>query len=149
MRFAVAVILLCGAAAPSDAGASSLIVLEPAKDAVGPSTVALGALSSATSAGAGRSILVVGEPGPAVSAVPPVSDEKLSSIGAPAEKRGGPAAAPMVIRGGIIGDAFVRNTSPSAAEPPQPSTVEAPTPGRIEAEEPVVGPSADSELDLQ
>lgn len=142
-RFPVAIFLL--GAAVADAEASSLMVLGPAKDAVGPSMVVLDAPSPATSDGAAaRSIVAVGQ------SEPPVSDEKLSSISAePAVPHRGPATAPMVIRGGIVGDAFVRSAPPPVTEPRQVATGAAPTPSHAETNTPLVGPSAESELNLQ
>lgn len=59
---------------------------------------------------------------------PPVSYEKLASIGAEAEKKSSrrPELMPMVIRGGLIGDAFAR---PASAAPAAPAKIEAKAPG--------------------
>ncbi len=58
---------------------------------------------------------------------PPVSYERLASIGPAAEKktRRRPELMPMVIRGGLIGDAFAR---PAAATPAAPVKIEAKAP---------------------
>lgn len=149
MRFPLTIVLLVLAAASGDAGASSLIVLEQMKSPVGPSIVALRARpSSVSSEGTGsaawRSIIAFGE------AVPAVSHEKLSSIGTnPAAPRKGPFVTPMVIRGGIVGDAFLRSAPVPVAEPRQAAAGQEPASSRTEAEAPPVGPSADSELNLQ
>lgn len=59
---------------------------------------------------------------------PPVSYEQLASIGPEAAKKTSrrPAQMPMVIRGGLIGDAFAR---PAVAAPAEPVQVEAKAPG--------------------
>ncbi len=58
---------------------------------------------------------------------PPVSYERLASIGPAAEKktRRRPELMPMVIRGGLIGDAFAR---PATATPAAPVKIEAKAP---------------------
>ena len=54
-----------------------------------------------------------------------------------------------LIRGGIVGDAFTRSlpTPAPAAQPP--AATRAPATSRPEPEAPLVGPSAESELDLR
>jgi hypothetical protein len=121
------------------AQASSFVVLEPLKDAVGPSMIVLGApasmaertppepdtaeprvaLSYPAPGGApgpeamrrvSPSIIALGQP------IPEVSYEKLAAIEPPAptpKKR--PDFSPMVIRGGIVGDAFSGSRTMPAA----------------------------------
>lgn len=70
---------------------------------------------------------------------PPVSYEQLASIGPEAEKKTSrrPEQMPMVIRGGLIGDAFARPASAAPAEPvkveAKAPTSAAPGPGRKDA----------------
>jgi len=125
MHFSAAV-LLWGAVMIGGAQASSLIVLEPMKTPLGPSIVVLGAPSPSvavlpeagdSSAAKSPSIIALGE------AVPAVSYEKLAAIGTePTTKQNRPAAVPMIIRGGIVGDAFSRS-EPTPVAIPQPEQV--------------------------
>jgi hypothetical protein len=121
----VAALLIASGLLPATAHASSILVLTPTSDE--PSIVTLGASSvspSSVAAGtadpaASPSILALGE------AQPGIAYESVAAIGGDVEKsqarRNDP---PMVIRGGIVGDAFTRGTrisaSPmSSAERPQ------------------------------
>lgn len=56
---------------------------------------------------------------------PPVSSEKLASIGNDSDKVSRPLSMPMVIRGGLVGDAFAR---PAEATPVVPVKAEAGAP---------------------
>ncbi|MGI6851355.1 hypothetical protein [Mesorhizobium sp. 1B3] len=88
MRFSAAVLLFF---TTGNAGASSLVALEPMEARVGPSMVEL---ANGGPSRPSRSVIALDE------AVPAVSHEKLSAIGkdpAPASK------APLVIRGGMTG----------------------------------------------
>ncbi|BCH26203.1 hypothetical protein [Mesorhizobium sp. L-8-3] len=145
-RLSSILLLLVCLAASGTAQASSLIVLEASNDPVGPSMMVVGGLEPASPEAAGPSdsvsVVAVGE------APPAVSGEKLSSITSDAPQSG-PRAVPMVIRGGIVGDAFTRSlpTPAPAAQPP--AATRAPATSRPEPEAPLVGPSAESELDLR
>lgn len=88
MRFSAAVLLFF---ATGNAGASSLVALEPMEARVGPSMVQL------ASGGPGRpsrSVVALDE------ATPAVFHEKLSAIGKDSARD---SKAPLVIRGGMIG----------------------------------------------
>lgn len=72
-----------------------------------PSIVFLGSAQapSAQTAGASVSIIALGEPG--------IEDMKVAAVA----KKGRPAPMPMVIRGGVVGDAFSGAPAPSVALP--------------------------------
>lgn len=144
MRFWVAV-LLWGAAATGGAPASSITVLEPMKNPIGPSIVALGAPASSVSAertglpaAAGSSIVALG------AAVPAVSYEMSAAIAPePVPPRSDPATSPMVIRGGLAGDAFVR-AEPARTIAPRPVAAgNAPAPDESAPAEPGVVPASE------
>jgi hypothetical protein len=115
MRIVVAFLTL-GTLVPCAANAASIIaVAEPTEH---PSIVILGAPSASSTAViapqgsiAGSSIIALGDPGLAP------ADEKVSAIGNESKRTArGFGDTPMVIRGGIVGDAFVR-TAPAAPNP--------------------------------
>lgn len=133
-RFAftlVAGVLLC-----SGAQASSIIALEAMDEPVGPSVIVIGApaepamdrqetatgtqLAYPFPGGSDGSFTAMGSS--LVGLAAPISDEKVAAIGDDKEARH--HFAPMVIRGGIVGDAFARTVAPrpqdtASAEAPQ------------------------------
>ena len=120
----LAPLFLATTIAAGQAGASSIVTLEAMEEAVGPSMLVLPALEPKVAA------VVPGAPPEAVSG-------SVAAIGEPAVTLEETAAVeeglsrgqqPMVIRGGVVGDAVIR-AAPSAApiEPTaQPETAEAP-----------------------
>jgi hypothetical protein len=103
------------------ANAASVFAVAPAEQPENPSIVTFGASSASPSTAlattretSGSSIVTLGEP------VPGPADDKVSAIGDQGNSAArGFAHIPMVIRGGIVGDAFVRaasaGPSPTAA----------------------------------
>jgi len=135
MRVAVAC-LMTGMAWSGGAQASSIITLPAMKGTVGPSMIALGQPASASVAEADPDIVTPPEvaaggdtskdgtqvPGevrisPSIVALgePEVTSEKVAAIGDDKPTRRN--SPPMVIRGGIVGDAFSPVASTPAAEP--------------------------------
>jgi hypothetical protein len=127
--------VVAAALAAGEAQASSVLVLPAPDTNITASMVAIPALPAGTesaaivypketeiASGADSSLVALGEP--------PVTDEKVAAI---EEKRSGPLSTPMVIRGGVVGDAFapakaaapVEATAP-ADEMPEPQTASAP-----------------------
>lgn len=108
MRFSMAVLLW--GAATGGAAASSITVLEPMRNPIGPSMVALGSPASSVSA-EGAGFPVAAWPSIVVldTVLPAVSYEKSAAI-APeqATPQSDPATSPMVMRGAFAEDAFVR-----------------------------------------
>lgn len=129
-------IFICGAIATGSAEASSFLVLEPMKEAVGPSMVVLGAPAPMKAEGevatavdpSAADFFAVSLSIIAMAAEPasPVTNEKVAAIPQPEaapKRRFDPA--PMVIRGGIVGDAF----APFAADPSREQAEDTAQPG--------------------
>ena len=117
MRLVATSIIL--AAMTAGAQASSIVMMGSETEATGPSMIVLGspaARSSIVVLGSSESpqrpsIVVFGEPAPSI------DDEEVAAIpAAPKTKPRRPAQLPMVMRGGIAGDAFVRAESASPVE---------------------------------
>jgi hypothetical protein len=136
----VAAFLTLGSLLPGAANAGSIIALAPAEQLDHPSIVVPGAsaASPSTKAAAAR------EPasGSSVIALGSANDDKVSAIAGESQRPlHRPTDIPMVIRGGIVGDAFARTASAasspamlpgkaadaSPADQPQPQT-SAPSP---------------------
>ena len=143
--------LLAAAATAGEAHASSFVTLEPLETSLGPSMIVLGepspsvmqipapaadpvataalsypypgdkvgnqvaAAASSSFVTLSRSMIALGEPS--------VTFEKVAAI-APQEPSPRPRSLPLVIRGGVLGDAFVRSAPASVAITPE-STQEA------------------------
>jgi hypothetical protein len=122
----------------STANAASVIAVAPAEQPEHPSIVTFGASSASPSMAfaatreptSGSSIVILGEPEPGP------ADDKVSAIGDQGNSAArGFAHIPMVIRGGIVGDAFVRAaaTGPSPTSAPV-ATAAAPPPDQPKPE---------------
>lgn len=139
MRLAFATILMAFGATNA-ANASSFVVLDPLKDAESPSIIVLGKPESGsfTAAGEPRHAAIpmpsferfggapASEPkfitvSPSVIAMVdtpgPVTMENVASIGDSRSRTRSPHTLPMVIRGGIVGDAFVSGAMPGSSTP--------------------------------
>lgn len=123
-RFLVPLFLATTIAA-GQAGASSIVTLEAMEEAVGPSMLVLPALEPKVAAvvpGAppetvSGSVVAIGEPA--------VTLEETAAVDDDDRPRG---QQPMVIRGGVVGDAVIRAAPSEAPVEPtaQPETAEAP-----------------------
>ncbi len=123
--------LFLAATATGGAQASSIVSLEPMRENIGPSMIVLGAADGATveepggppvtvlsRSSSGPSIIVLGDPAP--------TDEKVAAI-PPDAKPSSMRAMPMVIRGGLAGEVFVRQApagASQAAAPGQPAALD-------------------------
>jgi len=109
-------VVLSLAAIAGTAQASSLIVLGPSGPT--PSIIKLTALEQSKAAEVKSSVVALGEP------MPDVTYEKVAALpGQPAAKHG-PMQALMIIRGGVVGDAF--DTPAPRAAPAATATAPAP-----------------------
>ena len=116
MRVFTAVLFL--GTAMGGAQASSFHVPEAMTEAIGPSMIVIGAAQPPAS-GAQSSFGSVQAPGAAVLSPsiialgePALDVEKVAAIPAAAEKKTPPQLSPMVIRGGLAGDAFATPAVP-------------------------------------
>ena len=119
------------------AHASSIIVLPAMTDDLGPSMVALGQSGApdltVLAAMPAPAQPPIAEPGhvdiisPSIIAMgePPVANENVAAIDGET-KKSAPGTMPMVIRGGVVGDAFSAPTGASVTVQPQ-ATAEAPS----------------------
>jgi hypothetical protein len=145
MRAALGFVVV-GALWAGGASASSFVVLPAMEARVGPSMIVLGTAGSpstvvaSTPADAGKQDQALEVPpgefvriSPSIIALgePDVSLDKVAAI-APEAKKSGHAAAPMVIRGGVVGDAF----APAAASAPVTVTPEASPQAAAESPQP-------------
>lgn len=129
-----AALLALGCLLPGTAQASSILVM--GDGAAGPSIVTLGAASGSPS------IVAMGTDGQATNpsiialgAEPGVAYENVAAIGGDGKKSKPRQNDPlMVIRGGIVGDAFTHGSGMSAS--PMPSTVAPPAETPTAAEQP-------------
>lgn len=142
MRVRAAIFILAMAAA-GEANASSFVTLGAETPSEAPSIVVIGAVEPAVVT---KSMVVLGDPDPAptvqlastntgsqqgarnrtvisVSVIamgepaPAISDEKVAAIAhEPAKRHKRPHAMPMVIRGGLVGDAFGRSGPAASPE---------------------------------
>lgn len=116
MRFLLALLALAG-----PAEASSIVLVEPMTQELGPSMVMVEDETT-------PSIVALGEP---ADIVPPVTDETVAAIPETSPLR---EPVPMVIRGGIVGGAF--STPAPAAVEESPAQAAEETAAAPEAEEP-------------
>jgi hypothetical protein len=123
--------LFLAATAAGGAQASSIVSIEPMRESIGPSTIVLGAPDGATveepggpsvtflsGSSRGPSIVVLGDPA--------ATDEKVAAT-PPRAKPSGMRPMPMVIRGGLVGEVFVRQAPAGAAQaaaPGQPAALD-------------------------
>lgn len=91
-------VVLSLAAIAGTAQASSLIVLGPSGST--PSVIELVALEQSKAADITSSVVALGEP------IPDVTFEKVAALPEQPAAKHGPVQAPMIIRGGVVGDAF-------------------------------------------
>lgn len=138
-------LLLVAAVLAGEAHASSFVTLEPLSTArKAPSIIELGTANSVEVLGAERadgerSNPVPGRSAPIVQSAsivrispsivamgePAIAMEKVAAIGDP-KKRHGPEPLPVVIRGGVLGDAFTRAAPPTSMPlPSEPAKQEA------------------------
>ncbi|WP_127519629.1 hypothetical protein [Mesorhizobium sp. Z1-4] len=151
MRLVFATILMAFGATNA-ANASSFVVLDPLEKTESPSIIVLGKPESGsfTAAGEPRHAAIpmpsferfggapAAEPkfitvSPSVIAMvdapQPIAMENVASIGDPGRRKRSPHTLPMVIRGGIVGDAFATRSAPSVpvySEQPQQEVSSAP-----------------------
>lgn len=128
-RFAfifVAGVLFCGGAQ-----ASSIVSLEATDEPVGPSMIVIGGpaepamVKEEMPSGVPTAVVNPGDAEDAFAVASPsivsmaamdgtVSDEKVAAVGEPEDAPGNARVTPMVIRGGIVGDAFARTIDPAS-----------------------------------
>ena len=126
-----AVVLALGVTVAGAAEASSLLVVAPPAEKLSVSLTAVGTPQTAPAEG-NASIQI--SPSMMAKGEPAVEDENVSSIDAEQPQKSTLAAArpPMVIRGGMVGDAFAgarpATTAQAQAEPLQPQKASEPKP---------------------
>ena len=158
MRIASAVVVV-GALWAGGADASSFVVLPAMTDKLGPSMIEVGRTATPDLTAAATipppAQPPIAEPGqidiisPSIIALgePAVTSESVAAIGTTPKKKG-PESTPMVIRGGMVGDAFSPATvsTPAAEEPQsQPTAAQAPSSGAAPESAPA-GPPEQPEL---
>jgi hypothetical protein len=131
MRVASAFIVAAATVWSSAAHASSFVVLPAMTDDFSPSIVELGQAGTpdvnVLAAIPAPAQPPIAEPGhidiisPSIIAMgePAVADENVAAIDGGETKKSGPSTMPMVIRGGVVGDAFSAPSSASIAVEPQ------------------------------